>query len=71
MNEQWEAILESKQRERSRLASLSFTEKVAILEKLRDRALAIADSPLYRAHESADSRTRILREARKTERSGS
>lgn len=31
---------------RQRLASLSFTEKIKILEKLRDRSLAIAASGL-------------------------
>ncbi len=33
---------------RKRLASLSFTEKVKILEKLRDRSLALAASGLRR-----------------------
>ena len=39
-------ILESKRAERRRLAGLPIDEKIALLEKLRDRALAIADSPL-------------------------
>jgi len=34
----------SKQEMRKRLASLSFSEKVQILEKLRDRSLAFAAS---------------------------
>jgi hypothetical protein len=46
VNKQWDAISESKKQERQRLAALPFSEKVAILEKLRDRARSIADSPL-------------------------
>lgn len=46
MNERLTTIFESKRRERNRLAALPFEEKIPILEKLRDRALAIADSPL-------------------------
>jgi hypothetical protein len=36
----------SKQQMRKRLAALSFSEKVKILEKLRDRSLAFAASGL-------------------------
>jgi hypothetical protein len=36
----------SKQEMRKRLAALSFSEKVRILEKLRDRSLALAASGL-------------------------
>ncbi|MBK6314188.1 MAG: hypothetical protein IPF53_07690 [Blastocatellia bacterium] len=39
-------ILESKRRFRGQLAERSFSEKLAILEKLRERSLAIAASPL-------------------------
>ena len=39
----------SKQARRKRLASLSFSEKVKILEKLRDRSKAIAASRPKRA----------------------
>ncbi len=46
MNDRMNTILESKRKERSRLAALPFSEKVALLEKMRDRALAIAASPL-------------------------
>jgi len=46
MNDQITTILESKRIERRRLAALPFTEKVPILEKLRDRALSIANSSL-------------------------
>jgi hypothetical protein len=38
----------SKQEMRKRLASLSFSEKIKVLEKLRDRSLAIAGSGLRR-----------------------
>ena len=62
MNEQWKRILESKRIERVRLAALPFSEKIALLEKLRDRALAAIDSPLYRAHEPADGKAWVLRE---------
>lgn len=41
-------ILESKARMRKHLAALPFSEKVKLLEQLRDRALAIANSPLKR-----------------------
>jgi len=47
MNARMRAILKSKREARRRLASLSFTEKVALLEKLRDRTLAIANSPRF------------------------
>ena len=39
-------ILESKNRFRRQLAERSFSEKLAILERLRERSLAIAASPL-------------------------
>jgi hypothetical protein len=38
----------SKRKLRARMASLSFTEKIKILEKLRDRSTAIAASGLRR-----------------------
>jgi len=41
-------VLESKRAMRQRLQALSFSEKVKLLEKLRDRSLAIAESPLRR-----------------------
>jgi hypothetical protein len=43
-----EKILAGKKAMRKRLAALSFTEKVKILERLRDRSLAIADAGLRR-----------------------
>lgn len=57
-----QAILDSKRAERGRLAALPFSEKVAMLEKLRDRAWAIAGSDLYRAHEPAGGKAWVLRE---------
>jgi hypothetical protein len=42
MSELMDKILAAKARERKRLAALPFREKVAILEKLRDRSLLIS-----------------------------
>lgn len=39
-------ILESKRAARQRLQALSFSEKIKLLEKLRQRSLAISASPL-------------------------
>jgi hypothetical protein len=41
-------VLESKRRMRKQIAELPFSEKIKILEKLRDRSLAIASNPLRR-----------------------
>jgi hypothetical protein len=41
-------VLESKRERRRQLAQLSFAEKLPLLEKLRDRSLLIARSPLRR-----------------------
>ena len=41
-------VLESKRAARQRLQSLPFSEKLKLLEKLRERSLAIARSPLRR-----------------------
>ncbi|NMC82797.1 MAG: hypothetical protein GYA63_08100 [Armatimonadetes bacterium] len=48
MSEPMRKILESKATTRKRLATLPISEKVKLLEQLRDRALAIANSPLKR-----------------------
>ena len=40
------ALLKSKRVMRSHLQALPFSEKIELLEKLRDRCLAIADNPL-------------------------
>lgn len=46
---QWmRQILESKRGLRQRLAVLPFADKVKLLERLRDRSLSIAASPLAR-----------------------
>jgi hypothetical protein len=39
-------VLESKREMRKHLAELSFSEKLKILEELRNRSLAVAASPL-------------------------
>ena len=41
-------VMESKRQTRVRLEHLSFAEKLVLLEKLRDRSLLIANSPLRR-----------------------
>jgi hypothetical protein len=46
----------SKPKLRARLASLSFSEKIKILEKLRDRDKAIAASGLRRGPKQAGNR---------------
>jgi hypothetical protein len=48
MSGQMRKILESKASQRKRLAALPFAEKVKLLEQLRNRMLAIANSPLKR-----------------------
>ena len=39
-------VLEGKRETRERLAALPFSEKLILLEKLRDRSLLIASTPL-------------------------
>ncbi|HOX56046.1 MAG TPA: hypothetical protein P5205_02795 [Candidatus Paceibacterota bacterium] len=48
MNDWMRRVLESKRETRKRLAALPFSEKVILLEKLRDRSRLIASSPLRR-----------------------
>ena len=48
MNDWMRKILESKRAARRELAALPFAEKLLLLEKLRDRSLAIAASPMRR-----------------------
>jgi hypothetical protein len=48
----FEQILDSKQRERRRLATLPFAEKVKILEQLRERQILIAANPLRKKAKS-------------------
>ncbi len=51
MTEQLGDIIGSKQAERSRLAQLTIDEKVVLLERLRDRSLAIRESTFHRQNE--------------------
>jgi hypothetical protein len=39
-------ILEGKERSRQKLADLPFAEKIALVEKMRDRSLLLAKNPL-------------------------
>lgn len=48
MSDWMRKVLESKRAMRQRVAALSFSEKLKLLEKLRDRSLEIARSPLRR-----------------------
>ena len=48
MSDWMRQVLESKRETRKRLAALPFAQKLILLEKLRDRSLAIAASPLRR-----------------------
>jgi hypothetical protein len=43
-------VLASKRETRKRLAELPFAQKLVLLEKLRDRSLAIAASSLRQQH---------------------
>ncbi len=51
MNDWMRRVIESKRAARERLRTLPFSEKLKLLEKLRDRSLAIAQSPLRRRTE--------------------
>jgi hypothetical protein len=46
MSDWMRRVLESKRAMRQQLRALSFAEKLKLLEKLRDRSLAIARNPL-------------------------
>jgi len=46
MSERMWKILESKRAMRRKLSALSFSDKVKLLEQLRERSLLIASSPL-------------------------
>ena len=46
MSEWMRKVLESKRENRKRLAALPFSEKLVILEQLRDRSLLLASNPL-------------------------
>jgi hypothetical protein len=46
MSDWMRRVLEGKRATRKQSAALSFSEKLVLLEKLRDRSLLIASSPL-------------------------
>jgi hypothetical protein len=46
MSERMRRVLESKRAMRRRLSALPFSDKVKLLEQLRERTLLIASSPL-------------------------
>lgn len=48
MSDWMRQMLESKRAMRRHLAALPFAEKLVLLEKLRERSLAVAASPLRR-----------------------
>jgi len=48
MSERLRGILESKRVMRRKLSALPFSDKVKLLEQLRERSLLIASSPLKR-----------------------
>ena len=48
MNELMDRILAGKRASRKQLAALPFAQKLALVEKMRDRSLLIAASPLRR-----------------------
>jgi len=48
MSDWMRKVLESKRATRRRLRALSFSEKLKLLERLRERSLVIARSPLGR-----------------------
>jgi len=48
MSEWMRRVLEGKRQMRKQIATLPFSEKIKILEKLRDRSLVIASNPLRR-----------------------
>jgi len=48
MSDWMRKVLESKRATRRRLRALSFSEKLKLLEKLRERSVEIAQSPLRR-----------------------
>ncbi len=49
MSDWMRKVLQSKRATRQRLQALSFSEKLKLLEKLRERNLVIARSPLRRS----------------------
>jgi hypothetical protein len=59
MNEWMRKVLEGKRATRQQLRTLSFSEKVKLLEKLRERSLAIARSSLRRGSRTGSSKSHL------------
>ena len=57
MSDWMSKILESKRAARKELAALPFSAKTELLEKLRERSLMIASSPLRKLHRAASQKT--------------
>lgn len=57
MNDWMRRILESKQAARKEAAALPFARKLELLERLRNRSLLIASSPLRRSSEKEQTRS--------------
>jgi hypothetical protein len=62
INQFWMGVASHKAEIRKKQGALSFTEKIKILEKLRDRDRAIAASGLRGRKQNADKRTENPRE---------
>jgi len=58
MSELMERILSSKREARKRLAALPFAQKLALVEKMRDRSLLIAASSMRRRQRPHPSQSR-------------
>jgi len=56
MSDWMRKVLESKRATRRQLRAFSFSEKLKLLEKLRERSLVIARSPLRHSREVRDDR---------------
>lgn len=57
MSELMDKILAGKRESRKRLAALPFGEKLALVEKMRDRSLLIASSPLAKRYRNKTGRS--------------
>ena len=55
--------MSGKEEMRNELASLSFAEKIKILEKLRDRSLAIAAAGLRKSAEGDDKGFKVVKDS--------
>lgn len=57
MSEWMNKVLKSKREARKGLAALPFSAKIELLEKLRERSLIIASSPLRKLHKTTVSKS--------------